>query len=174
MARTPSPWTKPPETWPRRRGSRVRFWVRVSFLSTSRDASRLLFYSSKTPSARAIQKVTGNWRRWGASASGQSGVPRSHDHTFRLSISTRRASGHNWQRRCRARTVRVDLIVPHVISRRSCSRTRPLSSRHSVCRSPAKRAQPTAHVGALWNADERRSVLSVRRTPSRRRGRWQQ
>ena len=50
----------------------------------------------------------------------------------RLSISTPRAGGHNWQRRCRARTVRVDLIVPHVIKRRSCSRTRPLSSRHSV------------------------------------------
>ena len=36
------------------------------------------------------------------------------------------------------------------------------------------RAEADSHVGALWNADERRSVLSVRRTPSRRRGRWQQ
>jgi len=36
------------------------------------------------------------------------------------------------------------------------------------------RAEADSHVGALWNADERRSVLSVRRAPSRRRGRWQQ
>ena len=91
--------------------------MRASFLSTSSDYIHQYNIGCRENSTDTLRDghactfvvaivLVAFWRGCGR---------RSKTSPIRLSISTPRVSGHNRHRRCRARTVWVDLIVPRVI-----------------------------------------------------------